>query len=179
MSHLTMASKARPVFNSGRCLFLLSVSARLIHCNSKRSRSRAYCNNEGPEPTTDLGQHPNRYYHHILRPAVRHQTDAFRDQHLQQGGLHFCPVSGQLLAEYNTQVDHCGPAFKDLVQGWLHELGHSSLSALRGIEAEDAAPRLPRKLERSWQRYHLQHAKLRLLSADGHRQMNMQHQQQP
>lgn len=172
-----MASNARPVLFAGWCLCVHSATTRLINGNSDRSSPN--CSNQVPEPTVDLNQHPNSYYHKIFRTAVRDQTEAFRNHDLQQNGLHICPVSGQLLTQDNTQVDHCGPAFKDLVQGWLHEHGLSSLSALEVIEDDDAAPRLPLELERSWQLYHLQHARLRLLSADGHRQINMQHQQQP
>lgn len=171
MGYCLMASCARPMLFPSQCPSLYLAKARLILSNSSSSRSTSH---------STPGSYPIHQHHHaksdLLRYAVREQTRAFRDYHLEQDGVHICPVTGQLLTLDNTEVDHCGPMFKDLVQGWLHQQGFTSLSELKTIKEENGSLRLPRK--RSWQRYHLQHAKLRLISTEGHRQINKQQQQE-
>lgn len=105
-----------------------------------------------------------------LRQAIKKQTWAFRDQELSSGRRIVCPFEKVVLTRETCQIDHEAPrTFEALVVAWLASLQIT-------IEAVQITPPADNQLVgemtdevqiASWQSFHQNNARLRLLSVKG------------
>lgn len=105
-----------------------------------------------------------------MREAIRYQIDEYRAAQkarrascarnsITYKSLMFCPVSGKRLTA-RSHVDHYGKPFIQLADDWLGLNGFTKYT-----EVPLKRGKLDGELLKSWQDYHKQHARLRLLSA--------------
>ncbi|KAF6265465.1 hypothetical protein COO60DRAFT_957527 [Scenedesmus sp. NREL 46B-D3] len=136
----------------------------------------------------------DKFRYNALRKAVHSQTQAVKTAALGRsstGATTYsqpgrgrqaanCPITGVRLTWDNARTDHAGSrSFRQLVQGWLQQqritLSKVCLTAgdnTVGSTMADASQK------RSWQQYHQQHAVLRLVSEEGHKQQTAQQNRQ-
>lgn len=107
-----------------------------------------------------------------LRRAIKGQILEFRDQAFHFGLPLLCPVAGVPLSRHNCHVDHVAPAtFANLVDGWL-DLECVVLDQLELVPPPHPICELAHaETRKSWEAYHAQNCKLRLLSPEGHKQV--------
>lgn len=102
-----------------------------------------------------------------LRTATMYQISRFRDHQFSMGTV-VCPLSGQVLTSDTCHVDHESPATFDLLsQQWMLESGLDIETVTITNSADNNQGRTltdPDQIA-SWQRFHLLHARLRLVSA--------------
>jgi phosphoribosylformylglycinamidine (FGAM) synthase-like enzyme len=80
----------------------------------------------------------------------------------------------------NARVDHAGPRnFKQLVHGWLQQQRITlSKVCLTAGDNTVGSTMADARQKQSWQQYHQQHAVLRLVSEEGHKQLTAQQNRQ-
>lgn len=104
------------------------------------------------------------------RSAVIDQIWAFRDAHLVGGPL--CELTGQRISRDNCDVDHRAPlTLNRLLEDFIRLNGIDIIAVDVGSRHGTEAVFMDKSLEARWQRYHQEHADLRLLSKEGHRSL--------
>ena len=105
-----------------------------------------------------------------MRMAVSDQVTSFRKAQFKEaedrGDILRCPLSGTPLTTSTCHVDHVAPyTFKALQGGWMAEQGLSS-EDIELVDSDKLGSQVMASPEllHSWQRYHMENARLRLLS---------------
>ena len=113
------------------------------------------------------GRNERRDVFQALRHAVADQINACRGQAFAGGAVPRCPYTGQQLSPASAHIDHTPPnTFLSLVMRWLQERG----LRIADVPIDDGGDNTcVRQLtdsnqERSWQEFHRQHARLRVIS---------------
>ena len=104
-----------------------------------------------------------------LRTATMQQISRFREEQLQ-AGENFCPFSSELLHRNNCHVDHTSPmTFDQLFNTWMNLNGLTIETVNITDSADNKQGReMTNPLQvTSWQNFHQQNAKLRLVSIRG------------
>ncbi|MDD2064487.1 DUF3223 domain-containing protein [Pseudomonas sp. 25571] len=100
------------------------------------------------------------------RTAINQQIRTFRDGALGAGSS--CPVTGEPLARGNAAVDHVAPrTFDQLLYDFCLETQTNPLNVVVGSLNGVVATIDDAMLCAAWERYHLAHAQLRLISKTG------------
>jgi hypothetical protein len=113
------------------------------------------------------GKNPKREKSASLRDAIRPQIDAFKTDSFKSGEV-FCPIYGTKLSYKECHVDHISPnTFEKLVDEWLKD----ECMSIEDVEITQSSdnqivPKMSNEYQRnSWIQFHLENAKLRILSA--------------
>ena len=150
-----------------RCLYLRRVDGSAVAISFQNLRS-----------TDEARARRDRL--RALRWAIVPQIAVFAVDAFKGRATVICPIDGTEVCSHDCEVDHTAPAtFAALVDAWLKTEGRS-LGDLRLIpppyehcELADAEPL------RAWQRYHREHAQLRIVSKSAHRRLTASHRPAP
>jgi hypothetical protein len=107
-----------------------------------------------------------------MRQAVRRQTDDFRsawfDRSADQDGAAVCPLTGRSMTWTESETDHIVP-FVRLADRWVSEHGGYGVIRVGSGADHPGAALTDASQNTSWQRWHLQHARLRVIHAGANR----------
>lgn len=105
--------------------------------------------------------------HQALRTAVKDQTIRFKFQALSKACI--CPISGCVLTEANSHVDHAFPkTFDWLVKQWMEDamLEYRDLILTPSADMKFSNTLADDKIRECWVEYHRENAVLRLVSIE-------------
>jgi len=103
-----------------------------------------------------------------LNRAIDEQIWNFRDRQLQNGPL-ICSYTGQSITKDSYHVDHHNPTFLELYRAWMTQqsLGFENVEISEGCDNEIGRRMMNPSQIASWQQYHRNQARLRMLSPLG------------
>jgi hypothetical protein len=106
-----------------------------------------------------------------LRTEIVAQKLALVQQAFQGSFVCVCPVTGKKFTVDNAEVDHEDPQFKTLVETFcrIHALTLEAIPLKSRVVGDFSQLLQDRTLAWEWQEFHREHARMRVLSVEGHR----------